>query len=224
MHLQPRLACSALSGPCFQPSASPVAHPEAAPFQAAGHEGGRRRETVSMLLLDIRHHRFVLYSADGGHQAGTNGGRERRGPSVAPLTVLLAAQAQHEAVHCRVQPSHDCKGLQQQRQRRRRRQKQRQRQQQGAFSNRLGSFVQMLQLLLRLLPTAPAAALRHCTADPPWPNPSPLPVTLSTAHSCACASSSLLQGETRRASSGCERKPLLAAAAGGAAVAARLKP
>jgi hypothetical protein len=84
--------------------------------------------------------------------------------------------------------------------------------------------VQMLQLLLRLLPTAPAAALWHCTADPPWPNPSPLPVTLSTAHSCACASSSLLQGETRRASSGCERKPLLAAAAGGAAVAARLKP
>lgn len=34
----PAPTCSALSGPCFQPSASPVAHPDAAPFQAAGAE------------------------------------------------------------------------------------------------------------------------------------------------------------------------------------------
>ncbi len=33
--------CSAPSGPCFQPSASPVAQPDAAPFQAAGTAHGQ---------------------------------------------------------------------------------------------------------------------------------------------------------------------------------------
>lgn len=39
--------CSALMGPCFQPSARPVAQPEAAPFQAA--QRGRGAGAVQAL-------------------------------------------------------------------------------------------------------------------------------------------------------------------------------
>lgn len=46
--------CRALSGPCFHPSARPVAQPDAAPFQAAdGRQTSRQSTLVGSAVVQL---------------------------------------------------------------------------------------------------------------------------------------------------------------------------
>lgn len=201
MPAQAPLACSALSGPCFQPSASPVAHPEAAPFQAAWP--GRARETTArhkIRALCSRPAKVGLRRAEHGNQLDEMGTAraaavavqsasllKRQGPPLGHSPSCLRRRRSMKQFTAAYSPPMIAKVCS------------------NSRSSSMGASASSQPCLGSGSAGRVAAAgadsssgsARHGTANPPWPTPSPLLGTPSTAHFCACASSSHLAGVSR---------------------------